>query len=200
MNDGGSSYCNKQEREINWYDPEYRRYCLDEDDAEKCPFRDPWDTGYENGECPHHGERDLTSYCKITNETVYDDYDCKYRCKSCSTYIGNGGLYTGCFITTACVEHKKLSDDCYELNVLRTYRDNYLKSFAEGRKDVEIYYKIAPLIVRKINASKDANDIYEEIYKDLIVTCVNFIEHEKYKEAYMTYKKYVMYLYEKFCK
>lgn len=41
-----------------------------------------------------------------------------------------------------------LPDDCYELTVLRGFRDNYLKNRENGAQDIADYYRNAPQIVR----------------------------------------------------
>jgi len=38
----------------------------------------------------------------------------------------SSGTGTGCFLTTACVEHKLMADDCNELTSLRFLRDEYM--------------------------------------------------------------------------
>ncbi|MEM8722550.1 MAG: CFI-box-CTERM domain-containing protein [Cyanobacteria bacterium P01_G01_bin.39] len=60
----------------------------------------------------------------------------------------------GCFLTTACVKHTGLPDDCFELQILRNFRDDYLASTAEGQALIEQYYKEAPIIVDFINSDQ----------------------------------------------
>ena len=52
-----------------------------------------------------------------------------------------------CFLTTACVEAENLSDDCYELNTLRNFRDSYVRGLPEGDAIISEYYDIAPKII-----------------------------------------------------
>ena len=56
-----------------------------------------------------------------------------------------------CFITTACVHHYKLSDDCYQLTTLRYFRDNYVKKLPNGDKLIARYYSLAPKLVVLLN-------------------------------------------------
>lgn len=51
----------------------------------------------------------------------------------------------GCYLTTACVEYKGLSDSCKELTLLRNFRDNYMKN--NSSTDIDKYYQVAPRIV-----------------------------------------------------
>jgi hypothetical protein len=56
----------------------------------------------------------------------------------------------GCFITTACCETLGLDDDCFELAVLRRYRDQVLAKRPGGKADIARYYELAPLILTRI--------------------------------------------------
>lgn len=56
----------------------------------------------------------------------------------------------GCFITTACCETLGLDDDCFELAVLRRYRDQVLAKRPGGKADIARYYELAPLILARI--------------------------------------------------
>ena len=62
----------------------------------------------------------------------------------------SGGGGTGCFITTACVEHQGLPDDCAELQTLRKYRDVLVQEDDDFRSKVLEYYRKAPLIIQEI--------------------------------------------------
>jgi hypothetical protein len=56
----------------------------------------------------------------------------------------------GCFITTACCEVLGLGDDCFELSVLRRYRDEVLAKRPEGAAAIALYYQLAPLILARL--------------------------------------------------
>lgn len=70
----------------------------------------------------------------------------------------------GCFLTTACVGFVGLDDDCFELRALRTFRDNILAHMPGGRRDIETYYRVAPLIVEKIQGSPAGGRELRRIY------------------------------------
>lgn len=76
----------------------------------------------------------------------------------------------GCFLTTACCKYKGLPDDCYELEMLRRFRDNVLLINEEGKKLVKEYYHIAPGLVEKIEAlpEEESKDILENIYNKVL--------------------------------
>ena len=81
-----------------------------------------------------------------------------------------------CYITTAVCESLGKPDDCYELNLLRDYRDGYLMERPEGEALVQEYYDIAPTIVKRIGRRSDAGTIYQGIYDQYLKPCIRLIE------------------------
>lgn len=98
----------------------------------------------------------------------------------------------GCFITTACVESMGLSDDCYELELLREFRDTYLKSRASGAHDIAVYYRTAPQIVESISKRNNADQIWSGIYRNMICPCIRHIEAHEFEKAYDHYKTFML--------
>lgn len=125
---------------------------------------------------------------KDVNEDTYYKYCRNYDYDDCPIYKGNDT--SGCYLTSACVEAKGLPDDCHELTVLRSFRDGYLRTTATGGADICEYYHTAPAIVEKIHALPNAKDIFDQIYLELVLPCVEMIESGKNEEAYATYKNY----------
>lgn len=97
-------------------------------------------------------------------------------------------LGSGCFITTACIESRGLPVDCYELETLRKFRDNWVSKHENGPAEIKIYYDIAPKIVEKLNHLPNSKEIYEKIYQEVVIKCVQFIEEGKENDAYSLYK------------
>lgn len=95
----------------------------------------------------------------------------------------------GCFLTTAACEHRGLSDNCYELRVLRIFRDETLLVTPEGRALVEEYYSIAPDLVPLLNDTTVA----DQIWKSIEVTIFH-IENGKLPQAISAYKEMVRFL------
>jgi hypothetical protein len=95
-----------------------------------------------------------------------------------------------CYITTAVCENSGRPDDCYELNLLRNYRDEYLMQ-EEDSELVQEYYNIAPTIVKRINKQKDSSAIYDGIWKDYIQPCIRLIEQNQQDECKELYTKMV---------
>jgi len=83
-----------------------------------------------------------------------------------------------CFLTTACVTARGLPDDCEELQVLRTFRDGYLRRLPEGPALIEEYYARAPRIVELISRRDDARRIWEEVYQTLRAAVHQVQRHE----------------------
>ncbi len=74
------------------------------------------------------------------------------------------GSGSPCFLTTATVQCLGLSDDCLELSSLRALRDRYLLATPQGRRRVAAYYRLAPAIVRRVEARPDARKIWLGLY------------------------------------
>lgn len=99
-----------------------------------------------------------------------------------------------CYLTSACINYYQdcFNDNCYELNVLRWFRDNFV-----SKEDVEYYYAVAPTIVEKIDGlSEKKNKIYEYIYNSIIKYCIEAINKKDFDKAYQRYKTSVLVLYE----
>lgn len=106
--------------------------------------------------------------------------------------ISGGFKRKYCYITTAVCESRHKPDDCYELETLRRYRDDYLMKSKEGRALVEEYYDIAPALVMCVDMQKDRNQIYDAIYEEYLVPCIDDIEKERLeacKERYVSMVK-----------
>lgn len=111
---------------------------------------------------------------------------------------GSSNNSGGCFLTTACTAARGLPDDCYELETLRGFRDNWLKKRKGGGTPIQEYYEIAPRIVEKINALPDADEIWERIYCELVVPCVELIDEGEYDAAFKHYQDYTLRLKERY--
>lgn len=154
-----------------------------------CPFLK--ESMWSGNKCQASGTGDgapiqarYSNYCG--NRLLSDDYhDCPlYRN---ATGNSNSG---GCYLTSACMNAKgeKFSDDCYELELLRNFRDTYVKE--NYPQDIDKYYEIAPQIVKKVENLEDSVDVFEKMYQELVVPCCALIEENKFYEAYTKYKNY----------
>ena len=102
---------------------------------------------------------------------------------------------TQCYLTTACMRHmsKTFKDNCYELTILRWFRDNFVLE-----EDIKYYYEVAPIIVSCINNNKNQVLIYDYIYNNVVNYCVEQIKNGNYIDAYNRYKNSVLILEKQF--
>ena len=116
----------------------------------------------------------------------------KTELKSASAKEINAGFrYRFCYITTAVCESRHKPDDCYELSLLRSFRDNYLLQSAEGEAMVHEYYDVAPSIVKHIGKRADCDKIYEGIWQQYLSPCIRLIESGQNEECVDLYKHMV---------
>ena len=127
---------------------------------------------------------DRREYGKIISYGWCNRFNRKVRVngRACDGYVRNNQ----CFLTTACVRHKGLADDCEELTLLRKFRDEYMKKNEAGEALVKQYYDIAPAIVDKIDKRSDKDALYEKIYS-YIKECVRLIEAGEFAKTQETY-------------
>ena len=104
----------------------------------------------------------------------------------------------GCYITTAVCRKDNKEDDCYELNMFRDFRDNWLMYQKDGNALIERYYKIAPQIVKNIDLKNDSSLIYDEINNKYLKNCLKMIENKEYEECKKLYIEMVESLEKKY--
>lgn len=102
-----------------------------------------------------------------------------------------------CYLTSACLKHFKenFDDNCDELTILRNFRDRFVL-----KEDIEHYYKVAPIIVETIESIENNNYIYNFIYENIIIKCIDAIKSGDYDSAYNRYKSSVTVLEEQFAR
>lgn len=117
-----------------------------------------------------------------------------------STVAGiEGGFKKGlCYITTAVCRSLNRPDDCYELTLLRNYRDGYMMETESGSRTVKEYYNIAPTIVKRIDREKDSSEIYQQIWEEYLSPCVRLIEADQKAACRELYTDMVRRLEEKY--
>lgn len=151
--------------------------------------------------CPYYTFRSNDYYCMkksdYVNSDVYQRYCKNYSYDECPIYKGNQDS-GGCYLTSACVKAKGLPDNCYELETLREFRDNWLKKQSGGPEEIAEYYATAPKIVTQINRRGDAKQIWRDLYNTLVMPCIQLIQTGKPEEARALYKKTALDLKERF--
>ncbi len=123
-------------------------------------------------------------YCNYYRAYYWPDDSCKHYDEK-SSYSSGSGI--GCFLTTACCEHKGLPDDCYELQTMRKFRDCYLKKIPNGLEMISLYYEDAPAIVAAIRKHPKKQEILDGMYRQVckIVALIEKGENDKAVIAYL---------------
>ena len=103
----------------------------------------------------------------------------------------NCGASNGCFITTAVCESLGKNDNCDELELLRSFRDQFILKMPNGKAEIDYYYLISPNIVSNILEQDDSEILLKRIHNNYIEPAIALIKHDKNYEAYLMYKKMV---------
>lgn len=90
-----------------------------------------------------------------------------------------------CFITTACVEYFGLTDNCYQLQTLRRFRDEYMVVEKGRRHMVLNYYDIAPKVVEKLKVHPDRAKFFKDIFDVVNEACLAIEKNENEAAAIM---------------
>jgi hypothetical protein len=120
-----------------------------------------------------------------------DNEHCIYRANSVQY------AKTPCFLTTACVEHAGLYDDCDELMLMRALRDRYLDKFGDGRAVIARYYEVAPHIVECIRQAPQGHRILTWILSE-VRACAQQVAHGDMEAATVRYAAMVLRLEQHF--
>lgn len=105
---------------------------------------------------------------------------------------------SNCFLTTACVTHKGLSDNCTELGTLRKLRQEYMRTTPEGEALLQIYDRLGPALVNAINSADNKSEILEYMYQKMILPAVELVKDNKPADAISYYKIFTQALSERY--
>ena len=100
-----------------------------------------------------------------------------------------------CMLSTASVSYKGLNDDCYELELLRYFRDNFMLKLPNGEQLIQEYYSLSEVIIKKVEINKIENEFYEKVFNELIIPSVRLIEKKRYDKAFLYYRNFVLKVY-----
>jgi len=83
-----------------------------------------------------------------------------------------------------------LPDDCFELDILRSFRDDVLMKTVRGRKAISEYERMAPEIIEAIQEKEGSHaiEIFRGLYPDIRIA-VQLILSEQYNEAFSHYRQ-----------
>ena len=131
--------------------------------------------------------RQLRSYDSGANRQKLAEWEASSKTKGQegSSHEGATKGESGCFLTTAIVEHRGEADDGPTLTKLRNFRDTYLADYPE---EVKKYYQVAPKIVAAI--PKD-NPTWDWVGKQ-IDSAIEHIDNNMLDKAHQTYKSMVL--------
>lgn len=93
-----------------------------------------------------------------------------------------------CFITTACCDVLGLADDCWELQTLRSFRDNRLPALPGGQADIERYYRNAPPIVERLSRDIAGRKRLLGLYWQYILPCSLMAKLGMNRRCYQHYR------------
>ena len=93
----------------------------------------------------------------------------------------------GCFITSAVCDSLGKPDDCDELMTMRRYRDELKAEDKDMTSLIEEYYRVAPLVVQRIDKSNEAKRIYNDLWKTSISKIYENIKQGNPQKAKLQY-------------
>lgn len=158
-------------------------------------------TPYSNGSGYKYDYYDRSPYGNAPHNSTHVKSDLNENWSRTDNNRDNGtqdkSSGSGCYLTTACMKHfnEIFDDKCYELEVLRWFRDNFVP-----KEDIGHYYKMAPQIVEAISQCGKEDIVYDYIYDNVVDACVKAIENGDYEFAYNRYKNSILSLEEIFVK
>lgn len=141
-------------------------------------------------------------YCK--QKILDEELDRANQYKKNNVYSSKKSDYTqinkssGCIITTATCLALNKGGDCYELNLLRKFRDDWVETTDNGEILVREYYRVSQLILEKISQMPNSEEIYTYLWVDYILPTCKKIEQEQFLEATKLYISMIMYLCNRF--
>ena len=68
-----------------------------------------------------------------------------------------------------------------------------------GDDEIQEYYNTAPQIIAQINKEDNSEEVYDNLYMNVIKPCVMLINEGKNEEAHQKYKEMVTSLKEQYC-
>lgn len=119
-------------------------------------------------------EKSTKTYRKTSN----------YSTRTKSTRSSDDG---SCFITTAVCRALQKGDDCEELMVMRRFRDDARVADPLLQEMIGEYYRVAPEIIQRIQASGQADAVYQQLWTDELCPVLRNLHHHEYRQAALGY-------------
>lgn len=93
-----------------------------------------------------------------------------------------------CFVTTAVCGGLRKPQDCWEIMLMKRYRDEYLLNLEEGEEMIREYYDIAPTIVKRIDKEASPEEKYQYLWNTYISKCVDLAENNENEACLSLYE------------
>jgi len=94
-----------------------------------------------------------------------------------------------CYLTTAICAVLGKSDSCHELQVLREYRDTYIRARSDGEQLIRRYYSHAPRVLAHVLTRSDGPAFLRSLYERYVEPCVALIERGQNAPALELYRQ-----------
>lgn len=119
----------------------------------------------------------------------------KMNDKACNYFIHISNMpgfnRSGCYITTMICDILGYEDNCEVLQLLRNFRDNYLKVNEEFWSILYEYDQIGPIISGELKCDSESKMIAMELLQNFIIPCARNIKISNYNDAIVIYKNMV---------
>lgn len=138
-------------------------------------------------ECAH---LDINGGCQWGNE-YYCEVTLKYTPENktaCDAFVKRapGGYHkAGCYITTICCQMLGYPDNCEVLTLMRSLREDYLKTTSEGIRILQEYDQIGPMI--SANLAQENISVAIELLRTFLIPSAKATKEKQYKRATATY-------------
>lgn len=145
--------------------------------------------------CSHMDLRDQNKYgeCYCSYHGKYYDPDsngCSHNDNE-NSGVEPGG---GCYLTTAMCDILGKADDCYELETLRGFREQYLRKTEEGKSLLKEYDEISVPIASRLMEADDRIQIANEMLTQYINEAIAMINRGENEDAVEKYRSMVCYI------
>ncbi|MCD4666553.1 hypothetical protein K8R47_01965 [archaeon] len=113
-------------------------------------------------------------------------------------YTKSRGLYDpyqdreGCFLTTACAESQGLPSNCDELEIMRDFRDQFVRELPNGEGLIKLYYQISPRLINLVKESDpNPQKIFNQFFHEEITPCADLVKKGESEVAFDRYIHFV---------
>lgn len=135
----------------------------------------------------------------IQSNSIKHQYNSSHSYESTSySTSSSSSRRSGCFLTTATCLALEKQDNCEEIVAYKDYRDNILAKDPDGEALIIEYYRIAPIIVEKIDAKPNRKEIYLNLYDQYIKPGYDYLQNNYIDMAKKTYIEMVKALCEEY--